>query len=417
MRNIVKVKLKNIVILLVIIVTLITYFICNKSPNVLFISNVLLSLLIFCRAKFSIFSIKTLLVIYVLIAMAFQFNFESSYGILEFSIYKLNFGMANFLCFIYLLIIYIFIINSAILKQERDKQLEIHKISSISVLVCSIIAIVFSIIAFPRLIFGGARFESLLPGNAWNHIVVIALLLIYPNLKNSVIAKISYIFAIAWFLITGERVDMIGVIICLFIIVASNRFDGLNRTKLIQILKYIIIAICILFAMIAIGERRANRSISLKNIVKRVLVQNTAADLGYVYNISIEFPNDYGFLYGKTYKNYLDSIIPFNQEYSAAHLLKDTYYSPGGIFILSEPYMNFGIIGVIAFSLCEMYILHWIIKRKTKYSYYLYLFILATTFRTSWYGISYIEKGIIYILPLLFLIVNNIDKKSYFYKK
>ena len=129
-------------------------------------------------------------------------------------------------------------------------------------------------------------------------------------------------------------------------------------------------------------------------------------------SISINYKNDFGLLYGKTYKNYINDAIPFYKSYSAAAVLNDTYGSPGGIYILSEPYMNFGVIGVVLFTLLEIYIIYWITKKKTEYSYFLYLFILTTQFRICWYGISYIEIGVIYILPILYLLMKNVNKKD-----
>jgi len=74
--------------------------------------------------------------------------------------------------------------------------------------------------------------------------------------------------------------------------------------------------------------------------------------------------------------------------------------------------MNFGIFGIVGFEILELYFLRVIIKSKKRYSFFLYLFLVATTFRTSWYGIGYIETGIVYILPILYILTNFLDKRK-----
>ena len=84
-------QLKTIIIMVMIIaITALLYWIF-ESPNVIFIANLIVMLLIIIKAKFSYFSIKSILMNYVLIAIFFQYNTGKSYGILEISQLQLHY--------------------------------------------------------------------------------------------------------------------------------------------------------------------------------------------------------------------------------------------------------------------------------------------------------------------------------------
>ena len=388
-------------------------FLLTKSGNVLFFANLFLCGIICYKAKISIFSLKSLLINYVLVSVFFQFNTGKSYGILELGLIELHYMEMMLLALVYNFIMYMFIEISGVTKFEKKKILSEHKTSLLSAYACSLIAIISSIIAFPKLPFidNGERFDALLPGNAWNHVTIIALLLAYPKLGKSWFVKFAYAFCFLWFLLRGERVDMLGLAVFILALSVAKKIYVANKNKLKVYVKYFIIALALVFSLVIIGEiRGGNKTFNFEQISRKVLIQNTAADIGYVYNSSIHYVNEKGMLYGKTYLTYFIEAIPlFSSNYEAAGILKRTYYTPGGILILSEPYMNFGIIGLIVFTLLEMFILYQLIKREKKYNYFIYLFLLITTFRTSWYGLKYIETGLLYILPILYFMTKTID--------
>ena len=412
-----KIKLGNIISLMLTLVIMISYYAYNKNPNIIFIGNIILGILICLKCKTSIFSLKIIILNYVLIPLAFQFNTGKSSGILGLGYYHLNYDIANLLIYVYSLIIYLYITNTNLLKYENSKQKSNFSFSTVSSIFGCIIAIIFTFIAFPNLLFGGTRdrFDSLLLGHAWNHLVIISLLFAYPNLQKSLFVKISYMFCILWFLISGERVDMIGLIACVMFISITKKFSKIDKkliiNKFIKILKYGILSLVIVSVLVLIGEKRNANSISLSDIPRKILIQSTAADISYVYNISIKYRKEHSLMYGKSYINYLKNTIPIKKVNTLDFVLRDCYGSPGGLFLLSEPYMNFGILGIVMFAILECIVIEWILKQKSKYSYFLYLFILATQFRICWYGLYYIETGILYFIPLLYLIFSIIDQK------
>ena len=394
---------------------IIVFYLLFINYNIILIGNIVLTFFIVLKSKFSLFSIKAILIIYVLIAIAFQYNTGISYGLLQMDLYPLKYGIINVSIYLYLIILYFFITNTDILDSERKKINKKVFNNNFFIFICCITAIAFSIVAFPSLNFtfgSGVRFNSLLPGNAWNHVVVISLIMILPNLKDNKLVKLTYLFCIFWFLIHSERVDMIGVIFLVFVYF-SNKIDIKKLNKKLKNINKIILLILIVLVFVIIGEVRSGRKIDLsfEYLCNKILIQNTAADVGYVYNVSIIETENNGYNYGETYLNYIYEIIPFiKSNYDASSYLRSNYSTAGGIFILSEPYMAFGLIGVIIFAIIEFIILNIILKKDGNYTYYIYLYLLATPFRVCWYGLVYIEKGIIYIIPLM-LILRKILKK------
>ncbi len=417
-----KLKKENLFLILLILILVLIYICTEMNPNIIFMANILVCIIICTKAKFSLFSIKSILINYVLIAVAFQYNTGESYGLLELGLFQLRYEQMCMISLIYNIILLFYIVNSKTLEREEEI-LKYHlEETNIFSVVCAILAIIFSIIAFPTLNFNlssETRFQALLPGNAWNHMAIISLIFAIPKFKQSIIVKVSYLFCILWFLLHGERVDMIGLMLATIIMLIVNGKDTAEKILSFKNIKYYIVAFIIVVILVYIGEyRNGNTEIGLSEIYKKILVQNTAADVGYVYNSSILYVEDNGFLYGKSYLLYLLKLIPFISvaEYDVVAILQNMYYTAGGILILSEPYMNFGIIGVIVFALLEFGIINIIVKRKKDYNFFLYLFLLATQFRVTWYGIVYIEKGIVYIIPIMYLLyikIRQIAKKEH----
>lgn len=164
--------------------------------------------------------------------------------------------------------------------------------------------------------------------------------------------------------------------------------------------------------MVFLGELRADNieDMTITDIARKTLVQNTAADVGYVFNTSIEYAETNELLMGRTYTIYFIKLIPFlDSNVRAGKILNETYWTPGGEFILSEPLMNFGIVGVLLFQVLEFSVYAAILSKKSKYRFFLYSFLILAVFRTSWYGWMYIEKAIVYFIPIIYWITKILD--------
>lgn len=397
----------------VLITSLMTYilFYLFKTPNILFVSNILLLIYILVKAKFSYFSMKAIVMNYILFAVFFQYNTGKSYGILEVSKIELHYFLIIFLIFIYNSINIIWFSCSKVLEKEKKLLNNEFKIGKLSIYFCCTLAIITAIIAFPGMPFNkeylNNRFGGMIKGSAWNHLSIVCLLFLLPEFKKNNFVKLTYAFVIFWFVSHYERVDIIGLIFFIFVYI-------LSRKKNIKITNYIatgIIALLCILLMVYMGERRVNNKVSIEEIFRKTLVQNTAADIGYVFNSSIEFYKNERLLMGKTYITYLIELLPFtDSDVRAGNILNDKYGTPGGEFILSESLMNFGIIGVIIFQIIEFSIYTLILSKNSKYRFLVYAFLMMTVFRTTWYGWIYIEKAVVYFIPTIYIVTKFLDK-------
>lgn len=386
------------------IIVLFLYVVCLffASDIGLFSLNVLLAISIVLKARFSFFSIKTILIFYVLIPIAFQHWTGSSYGILEVSQLPLEFVKSNNIIFIYNIIIWFFICSSKILIKEKALFSKLNLLNSSYVIILSLMGIILIIIHYPpSFLTNGDRFDHLLPGNFWNHFSLICLLACLPNLTKSRFVQFSYIFFIFWCVIRSERVDALGLIIITFIYLLHSRN--------IKLIYFFIIIVPVLIAMVLIGVFRTGIKLdNLGEVIRSLVIQQTSSDIAYILNISIRHVEDFGYLFGHTYTAYIFDFIPIsNNILTASELLNETYMHWGGIHLLSEPYMNFGYIGVIGFTMVECFAFYFIFNKPTKirrlYAYFMY----ASIFRYCWYGIDYLFTGMIFLIPCIYLLTNK----------
>ncbi len=400
---------ENILIGIIFIIFVIEYFL-NKNSYLLFLLNILLCVFIIYKCRFSYITLKTIILNYILSPIFIKYNFNQAYGILQSSNIELHFFEINAILVIYNCITSLIMINTNFLKKEKvllELKPEINKIFADF---SGIMAILFAVIALPSLPFikfdEAIRFKALLPGNAWNHLTIIFLIFAYPKFKENNIVKVSYIFCIFWFLAHYERVDILGIIILLGLLFITN-VD--IKTDMKRILKICFIGLCLFAMMIGIGELRDNKT--KINIIEKILMQNTASDLGYVFNASVDMNLNKENLNGKSYIAYLVEAIPLLQSKDRIELIiQSKYNTPGGCYLLSEPLVNFGIMGVIIFELIENLILYGILSIKSDIKFFIYCYVIAASFRICWYGLIYIEMGILYFIPIIYLLKHIMNK-------
>ena len=105
-----KIKLENLILVSVLLISMFFYYIFEEDANILFGTNILICLLTCIKSKFSVFSLKSLLINYVLISIAFQYNTGESYGVLQLNNYILYYDRINFFVFIFNVLMYIIIL-------------------------------------------------------------------------------------------------------------------------------------------------------------------------------------------------------------------------------------------------------------------------------------------------------------------
>lgn len=390
----------------VFLATLAATIIFSWNNQILLIINLFLCTMTILIANISLVSVWTIIINYIILNVYVYNITGEAYGILNL-VKEIHFEQ---------MLIYMAIINLSLFfwgsctkfceNEEKLINFASGKLGNTYIYLCCAIAIVCSIIAFPKMPFSfsaNERFEALLPGNAWNHLVIVSLIAVVSELKKNHIVQCTYLFVAFWFLSHYERVDIIGIFILLIVLIMI-KIKG--KLKLGNIIKISIVLLGIFTLLTYIGETRmGNSSFSFKYILHKLVSQNTASDIGYGFNSSCDYVLHHQLLYGKSYLVYFLEAIPiFNfEELHVGAMLVNLYNTPGGEFFLSEPMMNFGILGVAIIPNIYISVIYWFIKKNSKYRKFVYLFLIATAFRYLWYGVSYIETALIWFIPFLYL--------------
>ena len=408
-----KIKTYKIITSLALIVSCGAFFLLNYvtgNISYIFALNILI-LIIICRLSgFSIFTLQSITINYIQLPIVYQKSIGSSYGLLELSASSLEYEKIFLGIFLYNITIVLLLLFTNCLSKENKKQKFNIKIKGRAVSILSILSIVFAIIAFPKmpLFYSGInRFDSLLPGKAWNHLSIVCLLFLYNNYKTSKIVRFAYFFCITWFLLHFERVDIIGLIS--FIIIMKNKYKNISKTiKVSNIIRTGLLVLVTFSIFTAIGNLRSGSEASdLNKPFKGIFVQKTASDIAYIYNISIVYSR-YRSLNGATYIQYLYETVPtLSPPITTVNELSSNFMYPGGQFILSEPIINFGIFFIPVATIILFFIVYRILSIKNVISVYWYYILLAATFRINWYGIQYVETAIIWIIPIIYFLLQK----------
>ncbi len=391
-----------------------------KNGLIDFIMSITVMGIIVLKSKFSILSLISVLANYPLIAITFQNFTGSSYGILELSVkeFGLHYYEINLATIIFNIIMLIYLFFTKINKYEKLTLNNTYQISDYLINIFCLIAIFATIVYLPRFsLLSGVSHESryyhLLPGNAWNYVAIVSILFTTLSRKLSFFQIITYSFVILWFFMNYERVDMLG----LTVLLVFRYRDYILQSSFVKYIPYKKIVFSTLFTslfafLFASSYLREGKSFNLFSLIRDILVQTTSCDIMHVFNTAFEYVENVGLTYGSTYLNYLYKIIPgFGNHMDYSSILDNYIANPGGGYFLSEPYMNFGYIGVLLFSILLLTVIYLLCKYSNSYTYLLYTCLVAASFRIMWYGLIYIHKSYIMIIPGLFIFMIFFDKK------
>lgn len=397
---------------LVIILMLIFISVYNTNIQVNIIQLVLNTILLATIILISKYSIITLLVIIsnsVLVPALIQLNTGKSYGLLQMNLVPVHFNQMLFYIFIYNVIVFFWTNHSNILKNEKKLMKQNFNLSQLTITIICMLAIIFSIVAFPTLpgIEQSIRFKMLLPGNAWNHFVVVCLIILLSNIRNNRMIQITYIFVLFWFLSHGERVDAAGIILGLvlyLVIIKDVKFN------ILSIIKYLAGFIILATLFIYIGNIRINGDASIVQSFNSIFTFSTISDISYLYNISIDFFDKQAMLHGDITRWFLAQVVPLvNGPMSFTEILKQFYPNPGGEFILSGPLMDFGVLGIITMINIDFIVIKIILTKNNRYTFIAYLLLVFAVLRIIWYGRMYVLTAEIYFIPLLLTMVTLLE--------
>ena len=353
-------------------------------------------------------------IILLTVPITVQFFTGNSYGLLSMGIVQLYY--ADFLeyTFIYCSI---FLGISIIINFENNEEklinLDSLNLSSLNIIFNNLIAIIFTIVAFPRLTFhvvATERFDMLLPGHAWNQLAIVALLFNLRYLKDRTSVKLVYIFVICWFLLNGERADITGLVLGLFIYFLGRDkkyISKLSRLKKISIIFGLIVFLLLLNALIIIRE---GSSISLLQDIKTLIVTPTLSDVSYIYNTVIDYSKRFSKLNGSIFLENIYSIIPLYNNDFFGTLMSSLYPHPGGEPWLAQPLLDWGKAGLIFAPFIDLLLLKMITLRNNSFFKLEYLAFLCLIPRAVWYGRSYTFTTLIFFIPFMYLINKIIIK-------
>ena len=418
-----KVRKRSIIYALFIFLVLFFIGVTSKgAEDYLFFGDIVLAIVIVSKAQFSLLSIIAVLSNYMLANVYAVYRTGTGYGLLALSSHIYMKEMCLILL-IFNVALIVFAFNSNVMFRERSVLSGSINIDTNTSKIFAILAIVFAYISFPGFNFGitTQRFQALLPGHFWNHVMLILMIISSQRMKDCRFVRNCIIFITIWVLFHGERVDIVGFYSYYLIKFCNEKGYKLNSSFM---RKFGIVILAFFYCLIYIGETRVGGSLSgniTETIITSLLSQGTASDVGYVFNSGIDYYYNNSLLFGKTYITYIQGIIPFiNQPLRTGNIIQQIYKTAGGEFFLIEPFINFGYIGVFVWINCMLYIIYTllknIIRNSSGYLSIVYCFIVATAFRYVWYGMTYIETGLLYLIPIAYIVLIMLKSKLYFLK-
>lgn len=124
----------------------------------------------------------------LLIPIIIQYFSGESYGLLAKNLYPIYIPELLTATYIYnICIIFLSLITNFSTNEYMLIDLKFDKLNNATILFNELVAVMFAIVAFPRLSItanSSERFDMLLPGHAWNQLAVVALLFNLPYLKK-----------------------------------------------------------------------------------------------------------------------------------------------------------------------------------------------------------------------------------------
>lgn len=404
------------VCLILITLGLIISSITNDSIIILIYIDLIFIFYAFLYFKYSIYSLIILLSNYPIFPLIYAFYFNKGASSLGLNTLEIHIQKILITILIFNIITIIFVHTTKVLKSEKRLLKSSYNISKPEIFLFTCIVILYIAILLPHIPFiDPNRSDALLKGGAWNYTGLCAFaFLTAKGFKENKLATILFFVIILWNIGNYARADVVGLIVFYFV-----RYIVLNRLPTYKKVRYFTMLLVIFLFAIFVGEYRVSTNFnnnifvsfvnSFGSLVQDVLNQPTAADIIHIYNVGIDYVQNVGLLHGSTYKFYIYSFVPFLGQYYAdsnlfTNVLSNYYFNRGGGFFLTEPYLNFGIWGVMLYTIAFNIVLYIILKKNNLQNYIYYVCTWIVVFRLQWYGLIYIERSFLQIIPLYLII-------------
>lgn len=382
-----------------------------------FIINLLIVVISFCFNGIDFITVFLICSTALLFPIMIQYFTNSSYGDLSLNLVPLH--MPQLLNYNYMYSAIILFLS--VIFNYKQNELELVKLrfdnkKALTIAVNNLVAIMFTFVAFPRLGFvsdADTRFDMLLPGHSWNQLVIVALIFNLPYFKKNISVKLTYLFVICWFLIDGERADITGLVFGL-IIYKLMKDNNQRTTKSIFRNVFIVIFIFIFLVLLnSIATIRNGQAVTLISEIKGLITTPTTSDVGYLYNVAIDYIQQFGMLKGQLLKANFISAIPFTSPTGFNTFTEEVkYMNPGGEPILAMPIMDFGVVGIFIVSVLDFFFFRIFVQYKNVFFKYELILMLSSIPRMVWYGRSYAYSSILFFVPFMFLVNYLINKYS-----
>ncbi|ANU22558.1 hypothetical protein [Planococcus donghaensis] len=289
----------------------------------------------------------------------------------------------------------------------------------------SALAIVSSIIYLPDLP-GGTYNElspSLLPGNAWNSVVVVSYFFVLMGVKGSGLRKFAILFVPFWLLSHYARVDILGLLLILYLLLTATKKLDVIKSSFSFKKAALIAGGLLLFSYLGL-VRHSGLIFDVQAILDSVSIlvnYPTVQDLVYSTAAAVEVTHTYGNYH--TIIDYIPQLIPSflgieAKSPEAAHLVASLIHTNYGLFVYGEFYLNFGVLGLIVAPFATYLIIFTptVILKKLFGNFGMalgYYWIVLTIARVFWYGFIYYIKPLVIILPvfiIIYLVVSSFEK-------
>ena len=369
--------------------------------------NLLLVMVSFLTLGIEIITFSLFCIILLTIPITIQYFTGESYGLLSLGLVQLHY--ADFLKYTFLYWV-VFLIMSIIFKISDDEYKLVFvpnfKFNSLNIVFNNLMAIVFTIVAFPRLTLSvstNARFNMLLPGHAWNQLAIVSLLFNLSVLRKNNSVKLTYLFVILWFLLNGERADITGLILGIFVYECMIHKKYINSIKISHKIFYIGILLAFIIFLNDLASVRSGGKFSLKNGINSILVTPTISDVSYIFNTVIDYSKLNSTLNGKLFFSNLLSIIPFNSNNVFSNIISNAYPYPGGEPWLAQPLLDLHTWGLIVFGIVDFIFFKLLVIKKNLFFKMEYIALLCLIPRAIWYGRGFVFSTMFFFVPFMFI--------------
>lgn len=405
---------QNKVYSVLLIAILIVIYLINENINqvnntVLILLNIGLVFIAFSQFKMDLITYMVLCIEILIIPITIQYYTGTSYGMLEMGIVPLHLSEFLSYTFIYCVVFLSISIFSDFKKQEFNLiETPGLDLNNLNILFNNVVAVVFTIVAFPRLSMhiqgAGERFNMLLPGHAWNQLAIVALLFNLKYLKERTSVKLAYIFVICWFLLNGERADITGLVLGLFVYFLIRNKKNIEKMSHLKNILAVVCLIAFLLLLNLIINIRNGEKISLSQNLKTLITTPTISDVSYIFNVVIAYSKSFSKLNGSLFLTNIFSIIPLYNNDLFGTLMSSVYPYPGGEPWLAQPLLDWGKIGLIFSPIIDLCLLKVITLKDNRFFKMEYLAFLCLVPRAVWYGRSYTFTTLIFFVPIMYLI-------------